>query len=110
DGLRYCVYRYDFALATGVINNRKVFLQFEEGLCQPDGLTVDSEGYIWQAQWNSGKVFRYASNGELDQIINMPVTRPTSCIFGGEHLNILYVTSASRDRQETQSLSAPAGG
>jgi sugar lactone lactonase YvrE len=110
DGLRYCVYQYDFKLATGVIKNRKVFLQFEESQCQPDGLTVDSEGYIWQAVWNSGKIFRYAPNSELDQIINMPVTRPTSCIFGGEHLNILYITSASRDRQETQSLPAPAGG
>ena len=38
---------------------------------------------------------RIAPNGEIDRVIEMPVSRPTNCTFGGPHGNVLYVTSAS---------------
>ena len=56
----------------------------------PDGLTVDSEGYIWSAKWDGWKVIRYAPDGSIDQEIAMPVQRPTSCMFGGADLVDLY--------------------
>lgn len=109
DGLKYRIYKYDFDLKNGLISNRKIFLQLDKSPIEPDGLTVDSEGYLWEAQWNSGKVFRYTPEGNVASIIDMPVTRPTSCIFGGHDLKTLYVTSCSRGRDETQSLAFPAG-
>ena len=33
--------------------------------------------------------------GKVDRVIEMPVSRPTNCTFGGQHGNVLYVTSAS---------------
>ena len=36
-----------------------------------------------------------APDGKIDRVIEMPVSRPTNCTFGGPHGNVLYVTSAS---------------
>lgn len=109
DGLKYRIYQYNFNLKKGLISHRTVFLQLNKSPIEPDGLTVDREGYLWEAQWNSGKVFRYTPDGKIAQIIDMPVTRPTSCIFGGSNLETLYITSCSRDRSENMSLPPPAG-
>lgn len=109
DGLKYRIYQYDFDIDSGSITNRRVFLQLDKSAIEPDGLTVDSEGYIWEAQWNSWKIFRYAPDGTLSDEITMPVKRPTSCIFGGPNLDVLYVTSCSRAIGESERLSPPAG-
>lgn len=109
DGLKYCIYQYDFDLKKGTISNRRPFVQLKKSPIEPDGLTVDSEGYVWEAQWNSGKIFRYSPDGKEDKVIDMPVKRPTSCIFGGPNLDRLYVTSCSQSIGETTTLSPPAG-
>ncbi len=77
----------------------------------PDGSAVDADGYLWNAQWGGWRIVRYAPDGRVDRIVEMPVEQPTSCAFGGPDLSTLYVTSAwdglsSKDR-ESQPL---AGG
>lgn len=108
DGLKYRIYEYDFDLRNGSMSRRKIFLQLEKSPVEPDGLTVDREGYVWEAQWNSGYIFRYSPEGELDQTIQMPVARPTSCIFGGPDMGTLYITSCSHSPSETP-FPPPAG-
>jgi len=110
DGLKYRIYQYDYDLESGALSNRETFIQLDKTPIEPDGLTVDSEGYIWDAQWNSWKIFRYAPDGKMAMAIDMPVQRPTSCIFGGPNLDILYVTSSSQNIGEDKALPPPAGG
>jgi sugar lactone lactonase YvrE len=83
---------YDFDGATGAITNRREFFVGAGGRGAPDGLTVDSDGCIWTAQWRGGAVLRLDPSiiGEVD----MPVSQPTSCCFGGPDLATLYITSA----------------
>ena len=33
--------------------------------------------------------------GDVDRIVELPVTQPTSCVFGGPDLKTLYITSAA---------------
>ena len=93
DSPALCIYAYDFDPATGDVSNERVFAEVDRGV--PDGLTVDSAGYVWNAQWDAWRVVRYAPDGSVDRIVDMPVQRPTSCMFGGSDLCDLYVTSAS---------------
>lgn len=89
------IYQYDFAIASGTLSNKRVFAELPAESGYPDGLTVDSEGGIWNAHWDGWRVTRYLPNGKIDTVIKMPVRRPTSCCFGGADLKTLYVTSAS---------------
>ncbi|EJL00176.1 SMP-30/gluconolactonase/LRE family protein [Pseudomonas chlororaphis] len=61
----------------------------------PDGSAMDAEGYIWNARWDGGCLLRLAPDGEVDRVLELPVSRPTSCVFGGADLKTLYLTSAA---------------
>ncbi|WP_462380812.1 SMP-30/gluconolactonase/LRE family protein [Pseudomonas sp. Marseille-QA0892] len=60
----------------------------------PDGSAMDAEGYVWNARWGGGCLLRFAPDGRLDRIVELPVSHPTSCVFGGPNLTQLFVTSA----------------
>lgn len=102
DSRRRTIYAYDFDPSTGGIENRRSWLTLrddEPGV--PDGLAVDSDGFVWSARWDGAKVCRYDPAGKLEREIPMPVQRPTSCAFGGDDLKTLYITSAwSRQSQQ----------
>ncbi|AZD56571.1 SMP-30/gluconolactonase/LRE family protein [Pseudomonas chlororaphis] len=61
----------------------------------PDGSAMDAQGYIWNARWDGGCLLRLAPDGEVDRVLELPVSRPTSCVFGGADLKTLYITSAA---------------
>jgi len=88
------IYAYDFDAVSGEIANRRVCIHTPEGDGVPDGLTVDSEGFIWSARWDGWKVSRYDPQGKLEREIKVPVRFVTSCAFGGEQLDTLYITTA----------------
>jgi sugar lactone lactonase YvrE len=100
------IYRFSYDAETGDIANRTLWLQYD-GPGVPDGLTVDSEGFIWTAVWDGQCVLRLSPEGEVVETIDMPVQRPTSCILGGDNLQTLYVTSSSRDITDPDQLILP---
>jgi L-arabinonolactonase len=78
----------------GSISDRRIFAQ-DPAEYVPDGLTVDSEGFVWSAKWDGNRLVRYAPDGRVDRVVPMPVRRPTSCAFAGPELRTLVVTSAA---------------
>ena len=109
DSGRQVTYIFDLDEA-GSASNRRTFLQFGEGDGYPDGMTVDAEGCLWIAFWDGSCVRRFSPGGELLQKIEMPVSRPTSCAFGGPNLDRLYVSSASIGIDETALTMQPNAG
>jgi len=89
------IYAYDFNSVTGNISNRRIFVDLTNESFYPDGLTIDSEGHIWSAMWDGWCVIRFNPKGEEILRIKLPVQLPTSCTFGGEDLQTLYITTAS---------------
>ena len=75
----------------------------------PDGMTIDAEGGLWVALWGGGAVHRYL-DGRLDRVINLPVSQPTSCAFGGPDLDELFVTSAWERLSVAQRRAQPLAG
>ncbi|MGY4534881.1 sugar lactone lactonase YvrE [Pseudomonas sp. TE3786] len=77
----------------GQLGERRIWA--ESSSCGvPDGSAMDSQGYVWNARWQGGCLLRYAPDGRLDRVVELPVKYPTSCVFGGADLSTLYVTSA----------------
>lgn len=60
----------------------------------PDGSVVDSEGALWNAQWGSGRIARYRSDGRFDQAIEVAGAHSSCPAFGGKDLRTLLITSA----------------
>lgn len=111
ESFRYCIYAFDFEATTGNISNRRLFAALDkdsEGF--PDGLTVDAEGFIWSVHNAVGRVVRYTPAGTIDRVIELPVPRPTSCMFGGDNLDVLYITTARETLTPEQIAQAPLSG
>ena len=100
--------RYD--PATGENSSRRDFAVVDPATGRPDGLTVDSEGGVWSANWGGWRVVRYRPDGTLDRIVEMPVERPTSVMIGGPDLRILYVTSAWDGLDDAARAAQPLAG
>ena len=88
------IYVFDYEQETGDLTNRRIFVEIKKGDGEPDGMTVDSEGYIWTAQWGSSTVVRYTPLGVEERRIRFPARKVSSVCFGGENYSDMYVTSA----------------
>lgn len=97
------IWCYDFDLAKGEIKNRRAFVDYAGKEGRPDGLTVDAEGFVWVAEVTASRVARYAPDGALDRVVTLPISRPTSVIFGGADYRTLFITSMrlGLDHQQT---------
>jgi sugar lactone lactonase YvrE len=62
--------------------------------CNPDGATVDAEGYLWSAQWDDACILRISPTGEIDRRIDFPGQVVSSITFGGPRLDLIFVTTA----------------
>lgn len=67
------------------------------GNCNPDGATVDAEGYVWSAQWDDACIIRIAPDGSLDRRIDFPGQVVSSVMFGGPRLDLIYVTTTAAE-------------
>ena len=86
---------YDFDLSTGSINNKRRFIGFSEEDGFPDGMTIDNEGRLWIAFWGGSKIMCVNPDSKaIEEVVSFPVSKITSCVFGGEKMDQLFITSA----------------
>lgn len=92
DTYRRTIWAWDYDPATGEATRERVFA--DTGAGRPDGSCVDADGCLWNAEYGAARIVRYTPGGKVDRAIEIPVTNPTCCCFGGAQLDELYVTSA----------------
>ena len=90
------IFIYDYNKKSGKVKNCKLFAKIPKSRGIPDGICVDTLGYIWVACWDGGCIIRYNQKGKINNIIELPVSRPTSLCFGGGNLKNIYVTTARK--------------
>jgi sugar lactone lactonase YvrE len=95
------VYACEFDVGGGRIGAKRVFAEIPKELGIPDGGAVDEEGFYWSAIHGGGRLHRYAPDGRLDLIIELPFAHPTMPAFGGPALSELYITSATHGKPST---------
>jgi len=89
---------------------RSTFLHFDSEGVYPDGMCLDKNGNLWVALWGGWGVNQYSPEGTLLQHIQLPVAQVTKCIFGGENLDTLFITTASEYLSEEDKLKQPLAG
>ncbi len=102
---------YDYDNVTGNISNERVAVQVAPELGFPDGMTIDEEDMVWVGMWNGNAVIRFnPKTGKVLQKIEVPAHNITSCAFGGENLDTLYITSAKLDMTDEELKKYPLAG
>lgn len=99
----------DYDAATGEVDRIRGFAELGPGV-EPDGSTVDAEGFLWNAEWGGSRVVRYAPDGRLDTVIAMPARQPSCVSFAGPALDRMVVTSCHLGLDDAVRANEPFNG
>ena len=110
DSIKRVIYRFSLKEISKNGVYKSVFLSMNKIDGNPDGMTVDKKGNLWVAMWGSGKVCCFDKDGNLKIILQLPVSKVTSCTFGGYDLNELFITTASVGLNDIESERQPHAG
>lgn len=102
---------FDYDMFSSEISNERSAIEIPARLGYPDGMAIDEEDMVWIALWNGRAVARFnPETGELLQKIDVPAQNVTSCAFGGDQLDILYITTASIGMTDEEKIKYPMAG
>jgi sugar lactone lactonase YvrE len=106
-----CVQCFLFDVESGDMQFEKVVIEIDKQNGSPDGMTIDEEGMLWIAHWNGFGVYRWNPlNGKLVDKITLLVPQVSSCVFSGEGLNCLFITTARENMSEAELQKYPDSG
>jgi sugar lactone lactonase YvrE len=77
----------------GALSNRRLFADIQKYAGRPDGAAVDADGGYWICGNDGGQVHRFMPDGRHDRSLNVPVSKPSMCAFGGPEMDQLFITS-----------------
>lgn len=112
----HVVYAYPFDVRQGQAGSRRIFASVPANQGdrdyggRPDGAAIDAEGAYWSAQYEGGRVLRFAPDGRMLAQILIPVRRPTMVAFGGPDLRHLFITSAREGANSDELERHPMSG
>jgi len=76
----------------------------------PDGSCTDAAGCLWNAEWGGHRLCRYAPDGSLERVLDLPISRPSCCTFGGPDYRTLFVTTARYNMTPEELAQDPHAG
>ncbi|MDP3179565.1 MAG: SMP-30/gluconolactonase/LRE family protein, partial [Spirochaetaceae bacterium] len=101
---------YDYDAAAGKASRKRLFAAVPKEKGLPDGIIVDSEGFVWNGRWGGATIARYSPDGELDREYELPVETGTCLAFGGEDMKDLFITTAWYGLGQAGRAAAPHAG
>lgn len=96
---------FDFDVENHTISNRRKFVDIDESLGTPDGLSMDCNDNIWLALWGGDAVIEIKNDGSFGEKIEVPAKKASCTCFAGEDLDDMIITTASKDDEEEYPLS-----
>ena len=110
DSLSGHIMAADYEAGRGPVGSPRLAVDTARHGSGPDGATVDTDGCLWVAMVQAGRIARFRPDGELDRMIEAPTDIPSSVAFGGPDLRTLFVTSI-KDSGSGRAISRhPEGG
>ena len=111
DTIDNAVVAFDFDNRSGNISNKRKVIEVPPEMGAPDGMTIDTEGKLWIAHWGGSCVARWnPENGKLLEVVKVAAPHVTSCTFGGDNLQTLYISTAREGLTEEQLKTFPLSG
>ncbi len=100
------IYRYNYDNVSGNITGRHPMIVTADHEGVPDGMTVDSAGCLWSAQWNGSRLIKYSPEGKVLRVYNFPIAKITSVV---KVENMMFVTTANYPWKDDDYLQTGAG-
>ena len=98
--------RYKYDVNTGSCEFDKYIVEIT-GNAVPDGMSIDSDGNIYVAEWGGFKVCKWnPETGECLKEYPVPVQNVSSCTLGGKDHKTLFITTAAHDDGTPSELAA----
>jgi sugar lactone lactonase YvrE len=111
DSARHTIWGFDYDAPSGTMRGQRVVASIDPSLGSPDGITVDSQGKLWVAVWGGARVMRLdPTTGKVELEVPIPARHVSSVAFGGEDLDVLYVTTARVGRSPEELSAEPLAG
>jgi D-xylonolactonase len=108
DTMQRVVYAFDVN-EDGTLSNKRRFAAIS-GDGHPDGMAVDSEGFVWVALFGGWRIERYSPAGELVEQVPFPCANVTKLAFGGDDLQTVYVSTAWKGLSSAERERQPQAG
>ena len=100
---------FDWCPETGEMLDRRTVARIENGY--PDGMCIDRDGHLWVALWDGSRVACIdPENGEEIASVRLPCPNVTSCCFGGDTLDQLWITTARIGMDDEALANHPEAG
>jgi sugar lactone lactonase YvrE len=100
---------FDVILETGAWSGRRLHINVDGTSGYPDGMAIDEDDGLWVALWGGSAVNHYDAAGRLVETIKVPgVTQVSSCAFGGDGPDVLYITTSRQGLPDGHEPSAGA--
>ena len=87
------IWAFDVDLPTATLSQERDFVDMLPLPGRPDGAAVDVDGNYWICANDAGQLHCFNPQGQLVSSIQVPVSKPSMCAFGGPDLNVLFVAS-----------------
>lgn len=78
--------------ADGSLGGRTTVIELPD---MPDGMCLDSDGYLWVALLRRGQFWRVAPQGSVREKVSADGRLAVACTFGGEGRSTLFLCSAA---------------
>jgi sugar lactone lactonase YvrE len=108
DTMRRVVYAFDVS-EDGTLSGKRIFAAIS-GDGHPDGLAVDSEGFVWVALFGGWRIERFAPDGKVVEQVPFPCANVTKLAFGGDDLQTVYATTAWKGLSAAERERQPLAG
>jgi sugar lactone lactonase YvrE len=87
------IWAFDLEAASGILTNRRLFVDMNNWPGRPDGAAVDAQGHYWICGNDAGQIHAFDPQGQWYQSLAVPMPKPSMCAFGGADLDQMLVTS-----------------
>lgn len=100
---------FDVDPDTGTWSGRRVHIHVDGTPGYPDGMAIDENDGLWVALWGGGAVNHYDAAGRLVETVSVPgVSQVSSCAFGDDGRDVLYITTSRQGLPDDHEPSAGA--
>ncbi len=103
------IYAFDLD-EDGSIHNKRLLVDYRDGKGAPDGLMVDADNRLWVGEWGGTRLACFDEQGKRLQEVRLPTTNVTKAAFGGENMDVLYVTTAKACLSKEELAAEPQAG